>query len=143
MLLVSRLLVARARRVLATANHWAAVEFLPGLSALEKRVCTLQLQQKHPLETPAAFILRLAVHADVNAGVLRFQYFDRNLRASLRRIEECFLFVELPRHISVVAERLFSFSLRAKRGRTRRYIHFLDHKRGYLFGRIDRVISRE
>src|SRR5882724_13193988 len=89
---LSRLLVARARRVLAcTANHRAAVEFLPGLSALEKRVCTLQLQQKHPLETPAAFILRLAVHADVNAGVLRFQYFDRNLRASLRRIEECFL----------------------------------------------------
>ena len=54
----SGFLVARVRRILVSAaNPWAAVEFLPGFSTLEERVCILQLQQEHPLEPAAAFIL--------------------------------------------------------------------------------------
>jgi len=62
-------------------------------------------------------------------------------RRALRRIEKRFLFVDFPRHISVIPECFLAFfQLRANRGRKRAYVDFFEHERSYLFGRIGRIV---
>ncbi len=46
-----------------------------------------KLQQENSLKPVITFLRRLAVHTNVDAGFLRLQYFDRNLRHPLRWIE--------------------------------------------------------
>src|SRR5216684_9336974 len=55
----------------------------------------------------AALILRLTTQANVNSRFVFFQDADSNLRTAPRGLDECFFLVNLPRYISVIAERFF------------------------------------
>src|SRR6266849_647465 len=91
----------------------------------------------------AAWIVRLTIQANVNSRFVFFQDADSNLQTALRGLDECFFLVDLPRYISVIAERFFSlFLLRPDRRRYRRYVQFLDHKFSQLFLLIGLVTPR-
>jgi hypothetical protein len=79
------------------------------LNACDDSLDFLSFREPHSLQVPVALILPCITGANRNAGRLLLPYPVTDLRAGLSR-KQCFLLVNLPCGVAVIAERLLPFS---------------------------------